>query len=44
MDAAFGCYRKGQGFVFKDRGFNKTRNLILERAAVPHVPKLKTWF
>jgi hypothetical protein len=28
----------------RDGGFHKTRNLILERAAEPHVPKLQIWF
>jgi hypothetical protein len=28
----------------KDREFNKTRNLILESAALPQFPKLKIWF
>jgi hypothetical protein len=28
----------------KDRGFSKTRNLILESATEPYFPKLKIWF
>jgi hypothetical protein len=28
----------------KDRGFNKTRNLIFESAAEPRFQKLKIWF
>jgi hypothetical protein len=30
--------------VNEDRELNKTRNLILARAALPQVPQLKIWF